>query len=176
MGTAGSVIVHSRTFSYVPLMAVIQKCLAVLSSQPAHSPIPANGCQKRQQIAKSINSRSFSSESLMAITYKRPAGLAAAAQWACRDRRTWTRGGPGHCDWSTTISIVRNWAVRSGGLLRMAKRIGTHDGKFHADEAFACALLRMTRAFADAGTDGRPSSRPLPPSTRAIYGNGPPRT
>lgn len=31
----------------------------------------------------------------------------------------------------------------------MAKKsIGTHDGKFHADEAFACALLQMTDRFA----------------------------
>lgn len=31
------------------------------------------------------------------------------------------------------------------------KRIGTHDGKFHADEALACALLQMTDEFARSG-------------------------
>lgn len=30
------------------------------------------------------------------------------------------------------------------------KNIGTHNGKFHADEAFACALLSMTKEFANA--------------------------
>lgn len=31
------------------------------------------------------------------------------------------------------------------------KHIGTHDGQFHADEAFACALLQMTDCYADSG-------------------------
>ena len=30
------------------------------------------------------------------------------------------------------------------------KTIGTHDGKFHADEAFACSLLLMTKEFREA--------------------------
>jgi len=30
------------------------------------------------------------------------------------------------------------------------KRIGTHDGKFHCDEAFACFLLKLTDRFKDA--------------------------
>ena len=29
--------------------------------------------------------------------------------------------------------------------------IGTHNGTFHCDEALACALLRMTKQFAEAG-------------------------
>jgi uncharacterized UPF0160 family protein len=30
------------------------------------------------------------------------------------------------------------------------KNIGTHDGKFHADEALACSLLKMTKQFENA--------------------------
>lgn len=37
-------------------------------------------------------------------------------------------------------------------VTQVIKRIGTHDGKFHADEAFACALLQMTREFSRSGT------------------------
>jgi uncharacterized UPF0160 family protein len=30
------------------------------------------------------------------------------------------------------------------------KTIGTHDGKFHADEALACYMLRLLPEYADA--------------------------
>lgn len=32
----------------------------------------------------------------------------------------------------------------------MTKIIGTHDGSFHADESFACFMLRKTKEFAGA--------------------------
>lgn len=32
------------------------------------------------------------------------------------------------------------------------KKIGTHDGKFHADEAFAIAMLQMTKEFSSSCT------------------------
>lgn len=38
----------------------------------------------------------------------------------------------------------------AAGVAMGSKTIGTHNGKFHADEAFACALLSMTKEFADA--------------------------
>lgn len=31
-----------------------------------------------------------------------------------------------------------------------AKRVGTHDGTFHCDEALACFILRLTNAFSNA--------------------------
>lgn len=34
-----------------------------------------------------------------------------------------------------------------------SKTIGTHDGKFHADEALACSLLLMTDAFKGASVN-----------------------
>lgn len=37
-----------------------------------------------------------------------------------------------------------------GFLRSIIMRIGTHSGRFHADEALACALLRMTPEYADA--------------------------
>ena len=33
----------------------------------------------------------------------------------------------------------------------MSKKIGTHNGKFHADEAFAIAMLQMTSEFSQSG-------------------------
>jgi uncharacterized UPF0160 family protein len=35
------------------------------------------------------------------------------------------------------------------------KNIGTHDGKFHADEAFACAMLQMMPTYAESSNSDR---------------------
>ena len=42
-------------------------------------------------------------------------------------------------------------AVDSGGLKRkMAKKVATHNGTFHCDEALGCFMIRLTDKFADA--------------------------
>lgn len=53
---------------------------------------------------------------------------------------------------SKTLTHPAAFSTGKRGLLGMIKKIGTHDGKFHADEAFACALLRMTKEFRDSRT------------------------
>jgi uncharacterized UPF0160 family protein len=41
------------------------------------------------------------------------------------------------------------------------KIIGTHNGTFHCDEALAVYLLRLTEAYADAGTQSAAMSHSL---------------
>ena len=41
-------------------------------------------------------------------------------------------------------------ALASAGKRKMGKRIGTHSGSFHCDEALGCWLLRRTQEFAGA--------------------------
>lgn len=39
----------------------------------------------------------------------------------------------------------------NGGLKRkMGKKVGTHNGTFHCDEALGCFMIRLTDKFADA--------------------------
>lgn len=41
-------------------------------------------------------------------------------------------------------------ALTTAGKRKMGKRIGTHSGSFHCDEALGCWLLRRTQEFAGA--------------------------
>ena len=41
-------------------------------------------------------------------------------------------------------------ALAGAGKRKMSKRIGTHSGSFHCDEALGCWLLRRTQEFAGA--------------------------
>jgi hypothetical protein len=37
-----------------------------------------------------------------------------------------------------------------GGVGNMGKKVGTHNGSFHCDEALGCFMIRLTNKFADA--------------------------
>ena len=47
---------------------------------------------------------------------------------------------------STAAAAIPNSAKRT----KMAKKIGTHSGTFHCDEALGCFLLQQTSKFAGA--------------------------
>ncbi len=50
---------------------------------------------------------------------------------------------------TNTVNIALQ-RVRTVSATTIMKTIGTHDGKFHADEALACYMLRLLPEYADA--------------------------
>lgn len=58
-------------------------------------------------------------------------------------------GSHGTANWSRN-SRAYSGAGGGGGYLHKPKRVGTHNGSFHCDEALGCFMIRLTNKFSDA--------------------------